>query len=102
VKVASQNFRPDAGDTPRFARQHRVFARKDPEIELKAAARASPEVSQKPSLIRRFCPFEKCSPNTFLSAAQPCADLASSITLRFDRLRFSRRPLSRKAMTQSA
>jgi len=37
--VASQNFRPAAGDAPRFARQHRIFARKDPEIELESAAR---------------------------------------------------------------
>jgi hypothetical protein len=47
-------------------------------------ARASPEDSQKPSLIRRLCPFEKCPADTFLAAAQRCAAPASSITLRFE------------------
>ena len=65
-------------------------------------ARASPEHSQKTTSIRRFCPFEKCSANTLLASAHRCAAPASSITLRFEKLRLSRRPLSRKVITQSA
>ena len=64
--------------------------------------RASPEDSQKPSPIRRFRPFENCPPDTFLAAAHRCDAPASSITFRFDRVRLSRRPLSRNAITQSA
>lgn len=47
-------------------------------------ARASPEDSQKPSPIRRLCPFENCPADTFLTIAQRCAAPASSITFRLE------------------
>ena len=105
-RVASQNFGPVAGEMPRFARQHTKSPGRTRELVWKRDqgrdARASPEDSQKPNPIRRLCPFENCPADTFLAIAQRCAAPASSITLRFDRVRLSRRPLSRNAITQSA
>lgn len=65
-------------------------------------ARYCPEHSPNLPHSSRFRPFENCPPDTFLAIAHRRAAPASAITLRFDRLRLSRRPLSRKAITQSA
>jgi hypothetical protein len=51
---------------------------------LLVIARAYPEESQKPTLIPRFCTFEKCPVHIFLTAAHCFTAPASSITLRLE------------------
>lgn len=64
-------------------------------------ARASPEDIPFVPPESRFCPIEKCPPDTLPGGATCYAPPASSITRRLERLRLNRRLLSVSEITQS-